>query len=190
MIIPRLEGKSDILDALAQEERAHSRIRHEYATGIFTAYIQSRLIKGHSKSAVSRKVQDLEHDLLHLYNSFAEARRATGLGPSPLFPAPSDAAAHSTSPASIPARRPSGAVSIAGIRTSVTNRAHLTSVFPHIPISSGPMETPPPPYSRTDPQPEITARLTRQLVRSGTSEAPPPFTSTRTETQSDTAADP
>lgn len=81
MISLRFEGKSDILNALKAEERARGRIRPEFvpflshphpshtdpgdrfATDLFTMYIQAKLSAGHSKSAVSRKLQDLEQDV-------------------------------------------------------------------------------------------------------------------------------
>ncbi|KAI5448987.1 hypothetical protein NCC49_005720 [Naganishia albida] len=191
IIVPRVADQFDVLTALGAEQRnQRGRIRPEYATAIFTAYIQNKLQKGRTRFEVSLKVQDLERGLPHLANSFAEARRVTGLPPSPLWPSPSSSSAARPEPAvstsqlallrtqsAYHAPHRQGTTTASSTSPSMRRASTATMRSPApvtrtvpstVRVAEETSEPPPPPYSRTDPEPEATAELQRQLSRLST----------------------
>ncbi|KAJ9112737.1 hypothetical protein QFC22_006239 [Naganishia vaughanmartiniae] len=179
LFIPRILDQFDVLTALGSEQRQQrGRIRPEYATAVFVAYIQAKLAKGRTKHEVSLKVQDLERGLPHLAGSFVQARQVTGLPPSPLFPPPRTDPTGGTSQLALLRTQsayhspqhslPGGStVQSPGMRraSTATSRPYVAPVAQPAtlrPTEEG-SELPPPPYSRQDPEPEATAELTRQI---------------------------
>ncbi|GHJ89508.1 hypothetical protein NliqN6_5910 [Naganishia liquefaciens] len=181
IFVPRVADQFDVLTALGQEQRnQRGRIRPEYATAVFIAYIQNKMAKGRTRFEIGLKLQDLERGLPHLANSFRQARAQTGLPPSPLFPPPSSSPAVPASSNSQlgllrtqSAYHPSSSATTSSMRrASTANMARptattATTVRPSDAEDNG--EPPPPPYSRQDPEPEATAQLTRELSRLSTS---------------------
>ncbi|KAJ9119378.1 hypothetical protein QFC24_005849 [Naganishia onofrii] len=189
LFIPRVLDQFDVLTALGSEQRQQrGRIRPEYATAVFVAYIQAKLAKGRTKYEVSLKVQDLERGLPHLAASFVQARQVTGLPPSPLFPPPRTDPSGGTSQLALlrtqsayhsPQHSLPGGSSVQspGMRraSTATSRPSVTHVAqpPTIRPTEEGSEPPPPPYSRQDPEPEATAELTRQISQLTTSTSVP-----------------
>ncbi|KAJ9090938.1 hypothetical protein QFC21_007353 [Naganishia friedmannii] len=200
LFIPRVLDQFDVLTALGSEQRQQrGRVRPEYATALFVAYIQAKLAKGRTRHEVSLKVQDLERGLPHLASSFVQARQVTGLPPSPLFPPPrtdhaggtsqlallrTQSAYHSpyhTLPGGSAAQSPG--MRRASTATSRPSVAHVVQPTTIRPTEEG-TEPPPPPYSRSDPEPEATAELTRQIsqLTTGPSRSAPIASSTPLDT--------
>ncbi|KAJ9112654.1 hypothetical protein QFC19_000674 [Naganishia cerealis] len=194
IFIPRILDQFDCLNALGVEQRQQrGRIRPEYATAVFVAYIRAKLSKGRTPHEVSLKLQDLERGLPHLSSSFIQARQIMALPPSPLFPPPRTDPFSAGGTSQLGLLRTQSAyhagVQSSGTAQSPTIRRASTatsrpSVAPQVvhpaPATVRPVEEstepPPPPYSRQDPEPAATAQLTRQLshLTTGSATAPVP----------------
>lgn len=134
----------------------------------------------HSSSTSSPNVQHAPQ-LPQFARSFHEARARTGLPASPIFPplrdTPSSPTSSTTSRPGIASRPSNNATIMQGPRVGTISRSGVETIRPGS-ITAGASgtgasrtgnpedgsgELPPPPYSREDPEPEMTQVLARQL---------------------------